>query len=156
MEFLQNSHTEADLLKRTVEGEQSPLAYAFGEEGPVIDATGVALGADVNARLLIDFLRSDRPISREIRDWLADMLDDGVATNANLVLNRRRGRPKKNMLEYLKAVEAFVDRRDAGDSYEDALLWVAERADIKEGTLKKAVSALEGGVRIRLQAIGNP
>lgn len=156
MEFLEDCHTEANLLKLTIEGEQSPLAYAFGEEGPVIDAKGVALGSDVNPRLLIDFLRSDRAISREIRDWLANMLDKGVATNANLILKRRRGQPKKNMLEYLEAVEAFVERRDAGDSYEIALEWVVERVNITEGTLKKAVAALEAGVRIRQKSIGNP
>ena len=156
MEFLQNCHIEANLLRLTVEGEHSPLAYAFGEEGPVIDAKGVALGTDVNTRLLIDFLRSDRPISREIRDWLANMLDEGVATNANLTLKRRRGQAKKNMLEYLDAVNAFVERRDAGDSYEKALEWVTDRMPIQEGTLKKAVAALEEGVRIGLQSIGNP
>lgn len=155
MEFLENGQIEANLLKLTVEGEQSPLAYAFRAEGPIIDAKGVALGADVNPRLLIDFLRSDRPISRKIRDWLADMLDDGVATKANLTLKRRRGQPKKNMLEYLDAVEAFIERRDAGDSYEIALEWVVKRMRIKEGTLKKAVTALEEGARINRQTTEN-
>lgn len=113
MEFLENSCIEASLLKLTVAGDQSPLAYVFGAKSPTIDAKGVPLGSDVNVRLLIDFLRSDRPISKNIREWLVNMLDDGVATTANLILKRRRGQPKKDMLEYLKAVVAFIERRDS-------------------------------------------
>lgn len=147
---------EANLVKLTVEGEQSQLAYAIGEMGPIVDAKGVALGAGVNPQLLIDFLRSKRPISPQVRHWLADMLDEGVVTNANLTLKRRRGRPKKNMLEYLDAVEAFVERRDAGDTYEVAIGRVIERIAITEGTLKKAVAVLEEGVRIRIATNRNP
>jgi hypothetical protein len=154
MNILKSRHSkriEANLLERTVEGEQSPLAYALRDGSPLIDARGVHLGSDVDLRLLIDFLRSKRPISREIRNWLANMLDEGVPTNANLILKRRRGQPKKNMLEYLEAVEAFVERRDAGDTYESALYWVVTNSGIKEGTLKKAVAALEDGVRIYME-----
>ena len=148
--------TEANLLKLTVEGEQSPLAYALRTGSPVMSAKGVALGSDVDVRLLIDFLRSNRPISREIRNWLGDMLDQSVATNANLTLKRRRGQPKKNMLEYFEAVEAFVERRNAGDTYEVAVDWVVTSIGIKEGTLKKAVAALEAGVRIHMESARNP
>lgn len=158
MKFLTGTHGRRaadNLLKLTVEGEESPLAFAIGKKGPFFEAKGVALGSDVNPRLLIDFLRSKRPISREIRDWLADMLDKDVATNANLTLKRRRGQPKKNMLEYLDRVEAFVERRDAGDTYEVALEWVMERMNIAEGTLKKAVAALEEGVRIDMETARN-
>lgn len=159
MKILKGSHgrrAEANLLKVTVEGNQSPLAYALRAGNPVIDARGVALGSGVDVRLLIDFLRSNRPISREIRDWLANMLDESVATNANIILKRRRGQPKKNMLEYLEAVEAFVERRDAGDTYEDAVDWVVTNINIKEGTLKKAVAALEDGVRAVMETARDP
>lgn len=147
---------EANLVKQAVEGEQSSLAYTLREGRPVIHRKGVALGSDVDLQLLIDFLRSNRPVSREIRNWLADMLDASVKTNANLTLKRRRGQPKKNMLEYLDAVEAFVERRDAGDTYETALEWVATNCDIKEGTLRKAVAALEVGVRKHIENNRNP
>lgn len=159
MNIMKDGHgkrIEAQLLRLTVEGEQSPFAYAMRKGNPVLDAKGVALGSKVNSQLLVDFLRSKRPISRDIRNWLADMLDENVTTNANLILKRRRGSPKKNMLEYLESVEAFVERREAGDTYEDALDWVVTNSGIKEGTLKKAVAALEEGVKIHLKNNRNP
>jgi hypothetical protein len=48
--------TEADLLKRSVEGNESPMSYELHDGQPVMSARGVALNAPVNLRLLTDFL----------------------------------------------------------------------------------------------------
>ena len=139
---------EANLLIVTVAGDESPLAYKFVDGRPQIDARGVELCSSVNVELLITFLRSKRPIGKLIRDWLADMLDPNKLTSANLFLKRRSGQPKKTMLEYREAVEAYVDRRDAGDITDVARENVVERFRIKEGSLRKAITALEKGIRI--------
>lgn len=137
---------ECDLLTRTVEGCESSLAYSLTDGVPAMSAKGVTLRAPVDAKLLIDFLRSDRPLGRELRDWLADMLDR--KTNANLTLSKRQGAPQSNMLQYLEAVEGYIDRRNSGDGYDAAVSHVAAEQKIKPGTLKKAIARLEEGIKI--------
>ncbi len=124
------------------------MAYALIDNRPIMTATGVELGAPVNRQLLIDFLRSDRPLGRDIRNWLADMLDPAVPTNANLRLSSRAGNRKSHMLQYLDAVEAYLDRRDVGDGYDAAISEVAPKFNIKESLLKKAVTHLADGVKV--------
>ena len=139
---------ECDLMTRTVEGRESSLAYSLKAGVPAMSARGVTLGAPIDAKLLIDFLRSDRPLGRELRDWLADMLDEHRKTNVNLTLSKRPGAPQSNMLQYLEAVEAYIDRRDSDDGYDAALSHVAAERKIAPGTLKKAIARLEEGIRI--------
>lgn len=147
---------EANLLIRSVEGNESPIAYVLKEGIPAMSANGVALNSPVNLRLLIDFLRSERPIGNDIRGWLADMLDPEKPTNANLSLSRRRGRAESNMMDHVYAVEAYIDQRDLGDGYDTAIAHVSEKVGIKKGTLKKAVKRLKDGVKIHRESQRNP
>jgi hypothetical protein len=146
---------EADLLRKSVEGQESPMAYVLNEGRPAMSAQGIALNAPVNRQLLIDFLRSDRPIGDDVRNWLADLLDPHKSTNANLSLSRRRGKVKSNMLGYVDAVSAYIDQRDIDDGYDAAIAHVSEKFGIKKGTLKKAVSRLEEGIRIHRESQRN-
>jgi hypothetical protein len=146
---------EVDLLKRSVEGQQSPMAYVLNKGQPAMSAKGIDLNAPVNRQLLIDFLRSDRPIGDDVRNWLADMLDPNKQTNANLALSRRRGKARSNMLDYVEAVEAYMDQRDSDDGYDPAIAHVSEKFGIKKGTLKKAISRLEEGIKIHRETQRN-
>ena len=147
---------EADLLTRTVEGRESSLSYALIDGVPAMSAQGVKLGACVNTQLLIDFLRSERPFERDLRGWLADMLDSKKPTNANLTLSRTRGKPQSNMLRYVEAVEAYIDQRDSGDGYDAAVAHVVGETNIAEGTLKKAIARLEDGIKTHRETQRNP
>ena len=139
---------EARLLITTVEGNEFPVSYALKDGEPCAQAKEVALGQPVDAQLLIAFLRSERPIGSEIRNWLADMLDPAVSTKANLRLASRAGAPEKSMLEYKSAVEAYLDRREAGDGYDAAIADVAPRFGMTQSLLRKAVTRLAEGVKI--------
>lgn len=55
---------EARLLIKSIEGTEAPMAYGLAGNRPFMKAKGIELGAPVDPQLLIDFLRSDRPISR--------------------------------------------------------------------------------------------
>lgn len=139
---------EARLLIATVEGNEFPVWYALKEGEPFAQRKEVALGQPVDAQLLIAFLRSERPIGSEIRNWLANMLDPAVYTNANLRLAARAGAREKSMLEYQFAVEAYLDRREAGDGYDAAIADVAHRFGMTQSLLRKAVTRLAEGEKI--------
>lgn len=139
---------EARLLIATVEGDEFPVSYSLRDGEPVAEAKEVALGQQVDAELLIAFLRSERPLGAEVRNWLADMLDPAVSTNANLKLSARAGAREKSMLEYKFAVEAYLDRREAGDGYDAAIADVALRFGMTQSLLRKAVTRLAEGVKI--------
>lgn len=147
---------EARLLMHSVQGDEYPVAYALRGGRPTINAAGVELGAPVNPQLLVDFLRSDRPLNRDIRNWLADMLDPAVHTTANLRLSPRAGNRKTSMLQYQYAVEAYLERREAGDGYDAAIAEVASAFGMKLSLLKKAVTRIGEGVEIHRESQRRP
>ena len=147
---------ELDLLSRTVEGRESSLSYVLAEGVPAMSANGVPLGSPANAQLLIDYLRSDRPLDREHRTWLADLLDPKRPTKVNLSLSRGKGKPKSDMLKYVEAVGAYIDQREAGDGYDAAVAHVSAVMQIKKGTLRKAIARLEEGINIHRETQRNP
>jgi hypothetical protein len=75
------------------------------------------------------------------------MLDPDKATNANLSLSRRHGKAKSTMLDYVEAVEAYIEQRDQGDGYDAAISHVSEKFCIAKGTLQKALRQLEEGIK---------
>lgn len=138
---------EADLLSRTVEGIENPASYGFADGTPYFSPRPVEPGAGPNLKLLADYLRSDRPISQHVRDWLADMADpDGIGPSSLAITRRKNGRPKSSMFKYQEAVAEFIEHYDLY-GFEAACNHVTKEFAISQSTLLKARRALESDLR---------
>ena len=64
----------------------------------------IPYGAEPRLDLLVDLFRSDTPIPKEIRDWLADLLDPNAASDFQFkeLLRRKQGKPEKPQIGMLR------------------------------------------------------
>lgn len=142
---------EADLLGRTVEGIENPASYGFVAGVPYFSPRPIEPKAGPNPKLLADYLKSDRPISRHVRDWLADMVDpDGTGTSGITISRRKNGRPKSSMFKYHEAVSEFIEQYDRY-GFDAACNYVTKQFSISQSTLLKARRALEDDLRDMLE-----
>lgn len=138
---------EADLLSLTVEGIENEASYGFSEGIPYFSLRPVEAKSGPNLKLLADYLRSDRPISRDVRIWLAKMADpDGDYTSRMTITRRSNGRPKESMFKYREAVSEFIEHYDRY-GFEPACTHVATKFSISRSTLLKARIELEADLR---------
>ena len=138
---------EADLLSRTVEGIENPASYGLADGTPYFSPRPVQPKSGPNLKLLADYLRSDRPISQHVRNWLADMADpDGTGTSCMAITRRKNGRPKSSMFKYHEAVTEFIQHYDLY-GFEAACSHVTKEFSISQSTLLKSRRALEGDLR---------
>lgn len=142
---------EADLLGRTVEGIENPASYGFADGIPYFSPRPIRPKSGPNSKLLADYLRSDRPISRDVRTWLADMVDPGGTGTSYITIKRRKnGRPKSSMFKYHEAVAEFIKHYDLY-GFEAACSHVTAEFSISQSTLLKARCALETDLRDLLE-----
>lgn len=112
------SRSEELKLRRAVEGRPTFIATEFPASGSDFlspDAAG-GEGAKPSAAPLAAFLRSDAPISPELRAWIADMLDEGGDTIVQLRIGQRD--PGRSTLTH---VPGTVRRRHAA-AYAETLV----------------------------------
>ncbi len=131
----------------TVEGVPGPFAVAM-EDGRLVLANGPnERGAAPNVRLLMEFLRSREPIGPEVRDWLADLLDEGGSSTARLTLAWRRPGRQPDPTANWEAAE-FVERLvEGGMKQEAAIATAKERFGLKSrSTVTEAIKSRRAAI----------
>ena len=91
-----------NVFRHTVEGRESVVSCHFSD-GQRYYGKSIPQNAKPDLSLLVDLFRSDTQIPREIRDWLADLLDPNAKSDFQFkeLARRRPGKPEKALSEAL-------------------------------------------------------
>lgn len=113
---------------------------------PVYPADMIEPGSDKPdlAAIVVELRSTAREWSPEAREWLAALVDPVATTPWRLKLSPRgRGRPRKQGLPHIEAVEFFEDRRDAlgPKGRKKALGEACDRFGIGLATLEAEIAA---------------
>jgi hypothetical protein len=134
---------EAMLVITTVEGRESSASYELIDGVPTYCAKPIAYRSKPNLGVLVSLLRSDRPLSDELRNWIADMLDERSDYHLKLSAKQNKsGGPKKTKMEYYWAVVAFMSEREKY-GFDSAVSKVCAEFKIGKTTLVGAWRKLE-------------
>ncbi len=143
---LLDQELENTLLKDSVEGNESVWGLEIREGKPVINMRGIGYNAKADPKLLAEYLRSEIPISQDIRNWVADLLDPDIKGRVRLEFKRgRTGNAKKSRMEHLESVKEFMELKNK-DGYDSALKNVSDRCGVPLGTFAKIVAKLEPAI----------
>lgn len=113
--------TKWHAVAATVQGDQSPSSCVILHGRIVWSARPITKDAKPNLKLLSEILRSDEPLPKVAREWLADLFDpDSVsAYQVKKLSRRRRGAKPAGLSNNWDAAEYAVMRMDCGDQADD-------------------------------------
>jgi hypothetical protein len=98
-----------------------------------------------NPSLLIDVLRGGEDIPPEVRNWLADLIEDnGVGELRLHLVRRQRGAPKTGGVRHWPAA-SYVRRRveEDGQTRQRAIAEAMEKFGIGRSAIEEALSSLK-------------
>ncbi|MBA9065449.1 hypothetical protein GGQ91_004866 [Methylobacterium fujisawaense] len=129
----------------TIEGRQSTFSAPMIDGKPAWGIEGIGPGSEQNFSILVEVLRGDAPLPREVRSWLADIFDEhsGSELQVKALSRRHRGKPPAGPGQHFEAVRHFRDLVDGGMSRQRALEAAGTKAGIKRSTIEKAIAEFE-------------
>lgn len=109
-EFLpeEGSNLEARLLQSRVQGSLSQWSINLDQGAPRLNMDGVPAQAEPDLEFLAEYLRSSRPMTDDIRNWLADLMDPNSDCDyqfKKLSLRKPKGRKKLGISPHWDAAE---------------------------------------------------
>lgn len=109
------------LVQQTVQGDQSNASCIFDSGRIVFSAAPIGKGAKPNLKLLSQILRSDEPLPRIAREWLADLFDPDASSDHQIkrLERRRKGAPPAGDTNNWPAAQYALLRMDCGDQADD-------------------------------------
>ncbi|MFZ4542082.1 MAG: hypothetical protein ACOYNL_09860 [Rickettsiales bacterium] len=133
------------IFRDTVEGRPSEFRLKIEDETLVWDSEiPITANSGTSEHLIPQLLRSDFPLTKTFRNWIADLLDPNADTNfCYKDFSRRHSgrRPKWDLWE----VEAglYVEERVKNDGYESAILAAMEEFGLKRTVVKNAYAKVK-------------
>lgn len=136
------------LFRATVEGRPSQVSSQINDGVPGFSPHPIPKNAKPNLKMLAKMLREREVIPQEIRDWLADMMDEDADSEFQFkkLSRRKRGRRGHGPSANMDAAKFIMRLMDEGKPRKQ-VLWEAE----KKFNLKP--SELAAAVRYRKEAI---
>lgn len=132
-----------NVFKDAVEALEGRFAFCIEEGRPKFSCQLIPQNSPPNMQILIDYLRSDLPLSPDLRNWLADMLDANVDSQLNLAIKRVSGRPRAAATRYYDRVCEVEDLIENGMARKQAIGIVSGKNNLPPDTLKKAMKSME-------------
>ncbi|WP_267356639.1 MULTISPECIES: hypothetical protein [unclassified Methylobacterium] len=134
----------------TIEGRESAFSAPMIGGKPAWVGEGIGPGAEQNFGILVELLRSDAPLAREVRSWLADVFDEKAESEFQVkaLVRRRRGKPPTAPEQYIEVTRHFRELIEKGMSRQRALKVVGLKAKITRSTVEKAIARVSEAERI--------
>jgi len=158
---LLNDQLKWDLVRATVQGDQSPASCSILDGRIVFSAEPIAKGAKPNLILLSQILRSGEPLPAIAREWLADLFDPAAKSEYQIKTIGRRKRGAKpvgltnnwdaaqHALELMRWGETDADLSARGERREKWAIAVQSSADefgITETAVEDAIKSYRDAV----------
>lgn len=152
----------------TVQGDQSPSSCVMLDGRIVFSARPITKDAKPNLKLLSDILRSDEPLPKVAREWLANLFDPDAVSDYQVkkIARRRRGAKPAGLSNNWDAAQYALMRMDCGDqaddpkasdgrgdSWEVAVELAAKRFCISETAVQDAVKSYREAKAIHDQIV---
>ncbi len=137
-------------VAEAVQGDQSPSSCVIQDGRIVFSARPIPKSAKPNLKLLSEILRSNEPLPRVAREWLADLFDpDAVSDYQVKTLARRRSGAKPvGLSNNWDAAKYALLRMDCGDQADDP-----QASDGRGDTWEVAVESAAKKFRISETAV---
>lgn len=140
---------QAKIFRDTVEGHAGKFSVALKADDLVIDVNAIPVGAVQRPELVVDLLRSDAPLTPELRQVIADMVDPGATSDfcfENFARRRGPGRPAK--ADWLH-VGYFIQMKIAeGVSQKEAVYLAREEFGIKRSSANKHLTRCRDAFKV--------
>lgn len=110
-----------ELTERTIHGEQSPASVTVAEGKICFSAEPIPKGAKPNLALLAEILRSEEPLPRVAREWLANLFEPQTDTKFYVkeLHQNRRGQKAAADCNHWDAAQYALLREECGDRADD-------------------------------------
>lgn len=120
-DMLESEFAKWRAVAATVQGDQSSSSCVMLDGRIVWSARPIPKDAKPNLKLLSEILRSDEPLPRVGREWLANLFDPDAVSDYQIkkINRRRRGGKPAGPSNNWDAAEYALMRMDCGDQADD-------------------------------------